>query len=63
MNAWQASQSYQRKLKDGVPTDSIENKDTYHCLDALRYVVALLREPQVQARAVVYNQVSLGRDW
>lgn len=37
--------SYRRRLKDGVPTEAIESKESFHMLDALRYIVAWLTEP------------------
>jgi len=38
---------YRRKVgRDGVPGETIEAKETYHLLDALRYVVAWLTEPR-----------------
>jgi hypothetical protein len=53
---------YRRKLdKSGQPTDAIENKDSYHLLDALRYVIAYLTNP-VQSQ-VVYAPVSIGPSW
>ncbi len=37
--------SYRRKLKEGEPTNEIENKTAYHLLDCLRYAVAWLTNP------------------
>lgn len=34
--------SYQRVMKDGIPTEQIEDKDRFHLLDCLRYLVAFL---------------------
>ena len=48
---------YRRKLKDGQPTEQIENKDAMHLLDSLRYIVAWLSQPQVEEEQgeIVYN--------
>lgn len=36
--------SYSRELDDmGEPTEKIDAKETYHCLDALRYIVSWIR--------------------
>ena len=53
---------YRRKLKDGEPTETIENKEQYHLLDALRYLCAYLMGPQEQAE-VVYRPVQIGPQW
>jgi len=38
---------YRRKMgRDGTAQETIENKDTYHVLDSLRYVVVWLMEPK-----------------
>ena len=38
---------YRRKLgRDGTATETIEAKESYHLLDALRYAVAWLTEPK-----------------
>ena len=50
--------SYQRVLKDGIPTESIENKDSFHLLDALRYLVAFLTAGEISE--VVYEPVQIG---
>jgi len=50
---------YRRKLKDGEPTDSIENKEEYHLADALRYLVAWLAAP-VEGTRTVYDPVRIG---
>lgn len=51
---------YRRVLKNGEPTDAIENKDRYHMLDALRYAVAWLTQPAEEA-SVVYAPYRIGR--
>ena len=53
---------YRRKLKDGEPTEQIENKEQYHLLDSLRYLVAYLMGPQEQ-QEVVYRPVQIGPQW
>lgn len=50
---------YRRKLKDGEPTDKIEDKETYHLLDALRYLVAWCAAP-LEGERVVYDPVRIG---
>jgi hypothetical protein len=43
--------AYSRKLgKDGQPTEAIEDKSTYHLLDAERYIVGWLKRPTPPAR-------------
>lgn len=54
--------SYSRKLKDGEPTENIEDKEKFHCLDSLRYAIAWLTEPGDETR-VVYAPVRIGPDW
>lgn len=51
--------SYRRKLKDGQPTEQIENKDAMHLLDSLRYIVAYLSQPKDEPGEVVYNPVEI----
>jgi len=53
---------YRRRLKDGVPTENIENKEQYHLLDALRYLAAYLIGPEDRAQ-VVYHPVQIGPQW
>jgi len=53
---------YRRELKDGEPTDVIEDKETYHLIDALRYAVAYLMGPQEQTE-VLYRPVRIGPGW
>jgi phage terminase large subunit len=52
--------SYRRKLKDGVPTEEIEAKETYHGLDCVRGAVSWLAEPSI-GQQVVYDPVRIGR--
>jgi phage terminase large subunit len=54
--------SYQRKLKDGVPTEAIQDKENFHLLDSLRYIVAWLTEPGERSE-VVYRPVRIGPDY
>jgi len=49
---------YRRKLKDGEPTDKIEDKETYHLPDALRYLVAWCAAP-LEGERVVYDPVPI----
>ena len=51
---------YRRKMKDGNPTEDIENKHDYHLLDALRYIITLLTDGIDGQEEVVYNRVSIG---
>lgn len=52
--------SYVRKQgRDGVFEDRIVNKDRFHCLDALRYVVSWLAEPHEQ-ETIMYNPIQIG---
>jgi phage terminase large subunit len=52
---------YRRKVgRDGLPTDTIENKEQMHGLDALRYVVAWLTHQEAGA-VVSYEPVQIGR--
>lgn len=53
--------AYRRKPnRAGEPTENIENKDTFHGLDALRYLVVWLTGPK-EASEVVYEPVRIGR--
>jgi len=49
---------YRRKMRDGQPTENIHDKDAYHMLDALRYVVSWLSAPAVEER-VSYNPMRI----
>lgn len=53
--------SYARKQNKatGEFTDSIVNKDSFHCLDALRYIIAFLSQPMEQ-REVINKAVRIG---
>jgi len=54
---------YRRKLgRDGTPTESIENTNDFHCLDAARYIVSWLSQPATQ-RTVVNRAVAIGPRW
>lgn len=50
--------AYRRKMRDGQPTEQIENKERFHMLDSLRYIIAWLSQPQEQAE-IVYNPVRI----
>jgi len=53
--------SYRRKMdRDGVVTEKIEDKEKFHMLDALRYIVAWLTEPQ-ETTSVIYPLQQIGR--
>jgi phage terminase large subunit len=52
--------TYRRKMKDGIPTDTIENKDQFHLLDALRYLIAGLVGPR-ETTEVGYSPIKIGR--
>lgn len=55
--------SYQRRRNQaGELTDNIKDKDQYHLLDALRYVVSWLTEPG-EAAQVIYSPVRIGRNY
>jgi len=53
---------YRRKMKDGQPTDNIENKDAYHGLDALRYAV-IGPEGVGETTRRVYQPAQIGGRW
>jgi len=53
---------YRRLLKDGIPTDTIENKQNYHLLDALRYLVVGITGDGEQVE-VNYDPVVIGKGW
>lgn len=55
-------ESYARELDDrGEPTDRIRDKAKYHRLDALRYVVSMLR-PTADPASASYSRLSLPRE-
>jgi len=49
---------YRRKLVDGEPTEEIANKNDYHALDALRYIVAWLTT-STETQQIVYMPLSI----
>jgi len=51
---------YRRKLKDGIPTDTIDNKERYHGLDALRYGCAGPETEGVQEEIVMLPWQRIG---
>jgi len=55
-------ESYHRKMKDGKPTDKIEDKNDFHLLDALRYAVALLTGPK-ETEEVIDASIQVGPRW
>jgi len=40
------------------PTDKIQDKSDYHCLDALRYIDAWLTEPK-ETTEIVYRPIRI----
>ena len=54
--------SYQRVMDGDVATDRIQDKDRFHLLDALRYIVAWLTEPGEQ-RQVGQVVIRAGPEW
>lgn len=50
---------YKRKMKDGVPTDTIEDKDRFHMLDSLRYVISFLTYTPETEDEIVYNPIRI----
>lgn len=44
--------TYSREDKDGQPTEKIANKETFHLMDATRYVLSAIRRRKVQAKVV-----------
>jgi hypothetical protein len=52
--------TYQRKQdREGELTELIKDKDRYHLLDALRYIVSWLTEPR-ETTEVIYNPLRMG---
>jgi hypothetical protein len=43
-------------LLNDEPTEEIEDKETYHYLDALRYVSTLLAQPQGERRGTTAHE-------
>jgi hypothetical protein len=52
---------YRRKFRSGQPSDYIVEKEMYHLLDALRYVVAWLTGPIIERR-VMMSGVTIAPD-
>lgn len=50
---------YRRKLRDGTPTDVIENKDTFHFADCIRYGVSWLVGDVRETEEIVYNRIRI----
>lgn len=44
---------YSRVVRDGMVTDAIENKEAFHLLDALRYIVSWLSEPTTKTETIL----------
>ncbi len=44
--------------RDGVVTEKIKNKDAYHCLDALRYVIVWLTSPVIE-ESIIYDRIRI----
>lgn len=56
--------SYKRVTdRQGNPTETIENKDSFHLLDSLRYLVVGLTGSEGEKSEVIYNPMSLGVDY
>lgn len=51
--------SYKRKTVNGIVTNDIEGKETYHLLDALRYAVAAITGNQTMTQ-LVYDVPTIG---
>ena len=54
--------TYRRKMKDGIATEEIDNKDEFHLLDALRYLIVGLVAPHERTETV-YDPVQIGRSF
>jgi hypothetical protein len=54
--------SYSRVMKDDEMTDDIEDKESYHMADALRYIIAWITRPQ-ETTETIYDPVQIGRGW
>ena len=52
--------SYRRKMRDGIATDAIVDKHSFHLLDCLRYACVGLTAPEATSR-VTYDPVRIGR--
>jgi len=58
--------TYKRTVdKMGTSTESIEYKDQFHLIDALRYLITGLTGPvdEVEVSQIIYNPVSIGRSF
>ena len=55
--------AYKRKIINGIVTEQIENKESFHALDALRYAVAWLTAGSAERSRVIYAPVKIGPDW
>jgi hypothetical protein len=53
--------SYRRKVIHGVTTEQIENKSSYHLLDALRYIVTYLCGDGGEQTEIIYNPIRIGQ--
>ena len=53
---------YRRVLKQGEPTEAIENKEIYHLLDSLRYSI-VGPEGAGQQTEIIYRPAMVGRQW
>jgi len=55
--------NYRRKMdRRGNPTETIEDKESYHMLDALRYAVAYLTQPGERTE-VIDRRLPIGPGW
>ena len=57
--------TYRRVVdKNSMPTDAIENKESFHLLDCLRYMVTgLLGSPVEDQEQIIYNPVRIGVEY
>lgn len=51
--------AYRRKMRDGKPTEQIEDKSSFHVLDALRYIIAFLSQPQEEQSEIIYRPAAI----
>jgi len=52
--------SYQRKIVNGEPTEDILNKETFDLIDALRYPIAWLTQPEEQVTVERFQIPTIG---
>ena len=52
--------SYQRKIVNGEPTEDILNKETFDLIDALRYPIAWLTQPEEQVTVEQFQMNRIG---